>query len=70
MPAYHRPTELTEALDILAAGPVCVAAGCTDLYPLTEARSLAGPVLDITNIASMPGTNSINISMFFLRCVK
>ena len=55
MSAYHRPTDLTEALDILAAGPVCVAAGCTDLFPVTETKTLPGPVLDITAIDALRG---------------
>lgn len=55
MAAYHRPSELSEALDILAATPVTVAAGCTDLFPATQAKALQGDILDITAIDSLRG---------------
>ncbi|MDF0599322.1 FAD binding domain-containing protein [Psychromarinibacter sp. C21-152] len=55
MAAYHRPSELTEALEILAAAPVTVAAGCTDLYPATQAKALPGDILDITAIDALRG---------------
>jgi CO/xanthine dehydrogenase FAD-binding subunit len=56
--AYHRPTDLTEALDILASEPVRIAAGCTDLFPATQAKSLQGPILDITAIDGLRGVSS------------
>jgi CO/xanthine dehydrogenase FAD-binding subunit len=52
---YDRPDTLPEALDILAREPRVVLAGGTDLYAATEARALAGPVLDVTAIAEMRG---------------
>jgi len=52
---YFRPKELSEALDLLAAAPLCVAAGCTDLFPATERKTLQGDVLDITSIAQLRG---------------
>ncbi|MDJ0628077.1 MAG: FAD binding domain-containing protein [Rhodobacter sp.] len=52
---YHRPTNVDEALGILADGGFCVAAGCTDLYPATTAKALPGPVLDITAIPALRG---------------
>jgi CO/xanthine dehydrogenase FAD-binding subunit len=55
--AYHRPQDLNDALAVLGAGPVCVAAGCTDLFPATQAKSLAGPVLDITAIKGLRGVH-------------
>ncbi len=55
MAAYHRPTDLTEALELLAASPLTVAAGCTDLYPVIQGQSLPGGILDITAIASLRG---------------
>ena len=55
MAAYSRPDTLQAALDVLADAPVTVAAGCTDLFPATQARALAGPVLDITGIAELRG---------------
>lgn len=58
MPAtmtYLRPDMLTSALDALASRPLTVAAGCTDLYPSTERKSLPYDVLDITGIESLSG---------------
>jgi len=53
--AYHRPDTLQGALDVLAERPVTIAAGCTDLFPATQGRTLTGPVLDITGIAGLRG---------------
>ncbi len=55
MDAYHRPTDLDDALRILAAEPVRIAAGCTDLFPATEAKVLPGPILDITAVEGLRG---------------
>ena len=55
MAAYHRPDTLQGALDVLAERPVTTAAGCTDLFPATQARTLSGPVLDITGIPELRG---------------
>lgn len=55
MTAYHRPTDLDEALALLAAQPLTLAAGCTDLFPATKARALPGPILDITAISTLRG---------------
>lgn len=55
MAAFYRPDTLETALDALAAAPVTIAAGCTDLFPATQARTLEGPVLDITAIAALRG---------------
>lgn len=55
MAAYHRPDTLQGALDVLAERPVTIAAGCTDLFPATQGRTLTGPVLDITGIAGLRG---------------
>lgn len=55
MTAYLRPDTIDEALAWLAETRATVAAGCTDLFPATEARALAGPVLDITGIAALRG---------------
>lgn len=52
---YHRPEALDAALAVLAGGPVTVAAGCTDLFPATEAPALRGPVLDVTAIGALRG---------------
>lgn len=55
MTAYHQPTDLGEALGILSAAPMTIAAGCTDLFPATQAKSLSGAVLDITRIPALRG---------------
>lgn len=52
---YVRPASLDEALDHLATGEMRIAAGCTDLFPATEARVLPGPVLDVTAIPDLCG---------------
>lgn len=46
---------MEDALGLLAKGGVTIAAGCTDLFPATEARSLPGSVLDITGIKALRG---------------
>ncbi len=58
MAAYHRPDRMEDALGLLAEGGVTIAAGCTDLFPATEARSLPGSVLDITGIKALRGIGS------------
>ena len=52
---YLRPDTLDDALAALRSGGMRIAAGCTDLFPATEARSLPGPVLDITGIEALRG---------------
>ncbi|NCQ24572.1 MAG: xanthine dehydrogenase [Rhodobacteraceae bacterium CG17_big_fil_post_rev_8_21_14_2_50_63_15] len=55
MKAYHRPTTVQDALDVLSGGPARIVAGCTDLFPATGARELQGQVVDITAIADLRG---------------
>ena len=60
MTIYVQPETLDEALEVLAQGPVTVAAGCTDLFPATGLPMLGGPVLggpvlDITRIRGLRG---------------
>lgn len=57
MSAYFRPDSLDDALAVLARGPVTVAAGCTDLFPATEAQTLPGDVLDITAVDALRGVS-------------
>ena len=52
---YHRPRDLSVALDLLASGGLSIAAGCTDLFPATERKHLPGAVLDLTGIAGLRG---------------
>ncbi|MEK9725482.1 MAG: FAD binding domain-containing protein, partial [Rhodospirillaceae bacterium] len=55
MAAYHRPTDLQDALAWLAETGGRVAAGCTDLFPGTDRPALAGQILDVTAIAGLRG---------------
>ena len=55
--AYYRPTDLAAALSIRASQQVCIAAGCTDLFPATKNKALTGPVLDITAIPELRGVS-------------
>lgn len=52
---YERPQRLDDALACLADGPMQVAAGCTDLFAATQAKTLPGPVLDLTGLAELRG---------------
>lgn len=60
MSLYHRPETLNDALALLQGAEMRVAAGCTDLFPATQARALTGPVVDITNIAGLRGVSDAN----------
>lgn len=53
--SYFRPATLREALKALAAREAVVAAGCTDLFAATQAKTLPGPVLDITALDALRG---------------
>ncbi|MEM8729857.1 MAG: FAD binding domain-containing protein [Pseudomonadota bacterium] len=55
MARYHTPGSLSEACAVLAESPAVIAAGCTDLFPATEARTLPGPVLDLADIDELRG---------------
>jgi N-methylhydantoinase B len=60
MPAYFRPSTLSEALAIRADRPVVVLAGGTDIYPAKAARAGWGDmrhpdVLDISAVADLRG---------------
>ncbi|PSL17189.1 FAD binding domain-containing protein [Shimia abyssi] len=65
MGIYHRPCNLKDALDVLAKQDVTIAAGCTDLFPATEAQALSGPVLDITDIVGMRGISESDVGWRF-----
>jgi len=52
---YHRPGNLDQALHLLDQGGLTVAAGCTDLYPLTTQKTLPGNVLDIMGLDELRG---------------
>ena len=53
--SYRRPDDLASALELLAAGDMTIAAGCTDLFPATESKTLPGRVLDVTGIGELSG---------------
>ncbi|HUF57739.1 MAG TPA: FAD binding domain-containing protein [Thermohalobaculum sp.] len=55
MPAYHRPDDLSEACTLLAAGPLSILAGGTDVYAGTTAQQLNRDILDVTGIAALRG---------------
>ncbi len=53
---YIRPLTIEDAVDVLSTSAAAViAAGCTDLFPLTSAPRMTGQVLDITGIKEMRG---------------
>lgn len=56
---YLRPDTLSAALEAAAAGPVRIAAGCTDLFAMTDRAALEfaaeTPVVDITGISVLRG---------------
>lgn len=60
---YHRPDTLEEALAHLARGDCRVAAGCTDLFPLSQHKTLGGPILDITGIRDLRGVTRTDFGL-------
>jgi len=57
---YYRPTELKDALAILAEKNPVVLAGGTDLFPATDRPMLQGEVLDITGISALSGIGEVD----------
>ena len=53
MTSFARPAHLDQALDHLAAGPWCVLAGGTDIYPAHVEKPLNRPVLDISALGEL-----------------
>jgi CO/xanthine dehydrogenase FAD-binding subunit len=53
MGSYLRPTDLTEALAALAAGPRVILAGGTDYYPARVGQPLDDDLLDITALPDL-----------------
>ena len=53
MASYHRPRELTEALEVLRDGRVTIIAGGTDYYPARVERPANDDLLDITAIEGL-----------------
>ena len=53
---YFQPNDLNSAFDVLKNNSdLTIAAGCTDLFPITNNMSLDKNILDITNIKSIRG---------------
>lgn len=57
---YHRPTELADALALLADMSPTILAGGTDLYPATDRPFLAGDILDVTAIDALKGVSHVS----------
>ncbi len=55
MPAYLRPDSVTQALDALKSGALCVIAGGTDFYPARVGRAPREDVLDISALDDLRG---------------
>jgi len=53
--SYYRPHHIADALNWLSQEGGIIAAGCTDLLPLTTSPELSGKVLDVTAIKDMRG---------------
>jgi CO/xanthine dehydrogenase FAD-binding subunit len=54
---YYRPTQLTEALEILSSQAVTILAGGTDFYPSRVDRPIDAQVLDISRVEALRGVN-------------
>ena len=57
--SYLRPSRLEDALKWLSTEKPLVMAGCTDIYPMYETPSLAGPLLDITALHELSGISTL-----------
>ena len=52
---YLQPKTLTEACAALAAQPMRILAGGTDVFPALGERPLSGPVLDLAAVEGLAG---------------
>src|SRR5271155_5035621 len=52
---YARPSDLNDALGLLAEGDARVMAGATDIFPGAGESPLQGNYVDVTNIAALRG---------------
>jgi CO/xanthine dehydrogenase FAD-binding subunit len=52
---YARPSDLDEALGLLAEGGARIIAGATDIYPGAGERPLQGDYVDVSNISALRG---------------
>ncbi len=65
---YLRPSTLSEAVAALAGGQARVMAGGTDLYPATQAPSLAGPVVDVGGLPDLRGISTTDAGLRIGAC--
>lgn len=68
--AYERPGGLASALALLTARPWRMLAGGTDLYPATDARALAGDILDLTGLEELRGITLSREGLRIGACVR
>ena len=52
---YARPSDLDDALGLLAGGDARVIAGATDIFPSAGERPLHGAYVDISNVSTLRG---------------
>jgi CO/xanthine dehydrogenase FAD-binding subunit len=52
---YARPSDLDEALGLLAEGGARIIAGATDVYPAAGEHALEGDYVDVSNISTLRG---------------
>lgn len=57
--SYDRPHDLADALSLLAKGSKRIVAGCTDVFAATEAKTLPGAILDLTNVHGLRGITAL-----------
>jgi CO/xanthine dehydrogenase FAD-binding subunit len=55
---YARPSDLDDALGLLAGGDACVIAGATDIFPSAGERPLHGAYVDVSNVSGLRGARS------------
>jgi CO/xanthine dehydrogenase FAD-binding subunit len=60
---YARPSDLSDALGLLAESGARVIAGGTDVYPAAGERSLQGDYVDLSNISGLRGVRSDSASV-------
>ena len=54
---YARPSDLDEALGLLAEGGAHIIAGATDVYPAAGEHALEGDYVDVSNISTLRGAS-------------
>ena len=60
MSVYWTPTDLREAVDLLASHRLTVVAGGTDFYPARVGKPLTESVLDIVGLEELRGISTDN----------